>query len=94
VVDGGTVTLNPPLGKVVYAAAGAADETGLDEVKAGGPVAAWIAGATPPMAYTNLGYQKDGCRAVAAPVQDGGLTYMGMVHVEAGALSQVILFVE
>jgi hypothetical protein len=93
--EGGTVVLNPEgLGRVVYASGGVMEDPSLVAVKSGSPVAAWIAGMTTAGAYSSVTFQKEGCHQVALPVQDGALTYMGMVHVEPGTLSQVILFVE
>jgi len=93
--DGGTLALNPAgLCMVVYASAGAMEDASLTDVQKDSAVAAWIAGMTPPAAYSTLLFQKSGCTQMPLPVQDGAVTYMGMVHVEAGALSQVTVFVE
>jgi hypothetical protein len=94
---GGHLTFSPSsLGRVVYGKpgeAGTADET-LTEVQGEALPHAWVTGLPPPGFYYQLGFDKPGCKVTTAPVEQSGRLYAGRVPIQAGALSQAILFVE
>jgi hypothetical protein len=95
--DGGKLSLVPSeFGAVMYAqpTAGGMADAALASVQPGAAVAAWIPGVVPPAAYARMTFEKAGCKQVAPPVQEGSLSFMGMLHIEPGSLSQAIVFVE
>jgi hypothetical protein len=94
--SGGHVVVAPAeLGRVVYTSGDdAIPDAALTEMQEGPAVPAWIAAAVPSGFYVRLGFQKSGCTPMAAPFQVGGRMYTGHGPIQAGALTQAVLFVE
>jgi hypothetical protein len=99
-IVGAQVSVWPPMGaKVIYAPADvaggiAAPDPGVTAVAAGADIDLWLAGAFPPANGLVFTIEQPGCQLMVASPSLGGLTFPGLRHVAAAAMTQVDLFLE